>query len=45
MFNKNSGLVKVWAGLVLNGTYTMDQVPEVSNLRDIVLEVIKEMAK
>lgn len=41
MFNKNSGLVKVWVSLVLQGVYTVEQVPELSNLKVIVTEVIK----
>ena len=44
MFNKNSGLVKIWVSLVLNGTYQLEQVPALSNLDVIVNEVIKEMA-
>lgn len=36
MFNENSGLVKIWFGAVLNGTYKYQQVPALSNLRDEV---------
>ena len=36
MFNENSGLVQVWVTLIKQGTYTLDQVPNLSNLREIV---------
>lgn len=40
MFNKNSALVKIWVSLVLANTYTLDQVPVMSNLKEIVIEVV-----
>jgi len=40
MFNANSGLVKVWVSLILTGTYTVDQVPNLSNLKTVVASVI-----
>lgn len=41
---KESGLVKnVWVPLILNGTYTYEQVPALLNLRECVGEVLKEM--
>lgn len=43
MFNKNSALVKIWVSLILAGTYTIEQVPNLSNLKEIVLEVLNEM--
>jgi hypothetical protein len=43
MFNENSGLVKVWVSLVLAGTYTLEQVPELSNLKTVVTQVIRSM--
>lgn len=43
MFTKNSGLVKIWVTMILNGTYTYDQVPNLSNLRTVVLEVLLEV--
>ncbi|WP_267240221.1 hypothetical protein [Thermaerobacillus caldiproteolyticus] len=43
MFNENSGLVKVWVSLVLAGTYTIDQVPQLSNLKEVVTSVINSM--
>lgn len=42
MFNKNSGLVQVWVRLIRNGTYTIENVPNLSNLRIIVIEIIEE---
>lgn len=44
MFNKNSALVKIWVSLVLAGTYTLDQVPVMSNLKDVVTEVVNATA-
>jgi len=44
-FTRDSGLVKVWVSLVLAGTYTLDQVPELYNLRDVVTEVVNEAAE
>lgn len=41
-FTKDSGLVKVWVSLVLNGTYTLDQVPALYNLKEVVTEVVNE---
>ena len=43
-FTKDSGLVKVWVSLVLGGSYTIDQVPVLFNLKDVVELVIKEQA-
>ena len=41
MFNKDSGLVKVWVNLIKQGTYTIEQVPNLSNLREVVASVLK----
>lgn len=43
MFNKNSGLVKIWFGAVLNGTYEYKDVPNLSNLRPVVGEQLTNM--
>lgn len=43
VFTKNSGLVKVWVRLVLNGTYTREDVPDLYNLREVVYEVLDEL--
>lgn len=45
MFNKNSGLVKVWVSLVMQGVYTVEQVPELSNLKVVVTEVVNGTAQ
>lgn len=44
MFNKNSGLVKIWFGAVMNpeSSYTYKDVPNLSNLRAVVGEVLTE---
>lgn len=42
MFNKESGLVKVWVRLIQQGTYEITDVPKISNLRDLVIEIIYE---
>ena len=43
MFNENSVIVKTWVSLVLVGTYTREQVPDLSNLRDVVYSVLDEL--
>jgi hypothetical protein len=42
MFNENSGLVKVWVNLIKRKLYTLDDVPYLDNLRDVVASVINE---
>jgi len=44
MFNKNSGLVKIWFGAVMNpeSSYTYKDVPNLSNLRLVVKDVLTE---
>ena len=42
MFNKNSGLVLLWVQNVERGLYTKEQVPKLSNLQEIVFEVLDE---
>lgn len=41
-FTKNNQIVKSWVALVLAGTYTVDQVPKLFNLRDVVVEALSE---
>ncbi len=41
MFNKDSGLVKTWLNLIRLGTYSLDQVPDLSNLKEVVAEALK----
>jgi len=45
IFSKDSGLVKVWVSLVMAGTYTLEQVPALFNLKEVVAEVINSMAQ
>jgi len=45
IFTKDSAIVKVWVGLVLSGVYTLEQVPTLFSLREIVTEVINSMAQ
>ncbi len=42
MFNKDSGLVKVWVSLILTEVYTYKQCPVLSNLKTVVGEVLVE---
>lgn len=42
MLNENSGLVKIWVNLVKTGEYTIDDVPNLSNLKEVVLSLIQE---
>ena len=42
VFTKNSGLVKVWVSLVLSGVYTLEQVPALFNLKEVVTEVVNK---
>lgn len=42
MFHALSGLVIVWVGLVKKGTYQLEQVPIISNLKEVVSERINE---
>lgn len=43
MFNANSGLVKLWFGAVMTGTYKYSDVPNLSNLREQVKVKVEEM--
>lgn len=43
-FTKDSALVKVWVGLVLADTYTLEQVPALSNLKVVVTDVVNGTA-
>ncbi len=40
MFTKESGLVKVWVDLIKTSTYTEAKVPALSNLKDVVHQVL-----
>lgn len=40
MFDENSGLVKLWVNMVVSGKYTIEQVPNLSNLKQVVQSII-----
>lgn len=40
MFNEKSIVVRTWVNLVKKGVYTMEQVPGLGNLREMVALVI-----
>ena len=42
-FTKDSGLVKTWTSLVLCGLFTLEQVPNLFNLKSVVSEVINSV--
>ena len=42
-FTKNSGLVKTWVSLVLCGVITLEQVPNLFNLRAVVAEIVNSV--
>lgn len=42
-FTKNSGLVKTWVSLVLCGVFTLEQVPNLFNLRTVVAEIVNSV--
>ncbi|MGV2967813.1 hypothetical protein [Paenibacillus sp. AGC30] len=43
-FTSNSGLVKVWVSLVMTGTYKLEQVSNLYNLKAVVSDVINARA-
>jgi hypothetical protein len=42
MFNEDSGLVKIWVDLVRSGKYSIEQVPNLSNLKQVVQSIINK---
>ena len=42
-FTKDSGLVKTWVSLVLCGVFTVEQVPNLFNLKSVVMEIINSI--
>jgi len=42
IFNENSGLVLIWVRLIKNpnNNFTIDDVPNISNLKDIVEQIL-----
>lgn len=43
MFNENSVVVKTWVNKVKSGEYTLDQVPRISNLKDMVVSELNQV--
>ena len=41
MFNENSALVKVWVSLIKNGQYAAKDIPDIQNLREVVLRLLE----
>ncbi|WP_187377803.1 CD1375 family protein [Paenibacillus senegalimassiliensis] len=44
-YTKDSGLVKVWFSLVKAGAYTLEQVPELFNLKVVITEIINDTSE
>lgn len=42
MFNKDSALVQVWVRLIKNQTYTINDIPNLSNLKEIVTMLLSQ---
>lgn len=42
-FTKDSVLVKTWVSLVLAGTFTLDQVPKLFNIKSVVSEIVNSL--
>jgi len=42
MFNSESGLVKIWVRLIKEGSFAKELIPKLSNLREVVLLILKE---
>ena len=42
MFDENSGLVKTWVNLIKANRYSIDDVPNLSNLKEIVMFVLSK---
>ena len=45
MFNENSVIVKTWVKQVKEGKCTLDDVPNLFNLREVVSKIIAESEK
>jgi len=44
VFTETSAIVKAWVSLILSGTYTREDVPNLYNLREVVYHVLDSMA-
>lgn len=45
MFDENSGVVRTWVSVIRAGLYDLDDVPPLSNLKEVVLRIISDTAK
>lgn len=43
MFNESSVVVKTWVNKVRSGEYTLDQVPRISNLKEMVISELNKV--
>nr|DAS83816.1 MAG TPA: hypothetical protein [Caudoviricetes sp.] len=43
VFTKDSILVKTWVSLVVTGTFTLEQVPKLFNLKSVVSEIVSTL--
>jgi len=43
VFTEDSVIVQAWISLVLTGTYTREQVPNIYNLREVVYGVLDSL--
>ncbi len=42
MFEKTSGLARIWARQIESGRRSFDDIPDVSNLREVVIALVEE---
>lgn len=42
-FTKDSILVKTWVSLVFAGTFTLEQVPKLFNLKSVVSDIVSTL--
>lgn len=41
-FSESSVLVRIWVELIQKKTYSKDQIPQIGNLKEMVLKVLKK---
>lgn len=45
MFDENSGVVRTWVSVIRAGLYDLDDVPSLSNLKEVVSRIISGTGK
>ncbi len=40
MFDENSGIVRTWVSVIRAGRYSVEDVPSLSNLQEVVSKII-----